>query len=233
MLKKQLVAAIEPLFLQAIRQSYVGYANVTVFEMWRHLYETYTDILAEDLENNDKILKEPWDPSQLFELLVKQVQDMIDLADHAGVPYTPEQIVNVAYNLVERTGIFEINCRVWRERTETTEEPKHWANFKTIFKKAHNGWEKYSKQNGTRTQNGMANIAAIETPLFEDTTINALENFATSMASDRAALSKLTDTIQELTAELSAARKKIDELNAKLIAAKSKKAKERRTTTQT
>ena len=136
------------------------------------------------MENNDKRLKEPWDPSQPFKQLVKQVQDTIDLADHAGVPYTLEQIVNVAYNLVERTGIFEIDCQVWRERTATTEEPKKWA----MFKKAHKEWEKYSKRNGTRTRNGVANLAAMETPPFEETTINALANFATSTASDRAAL---------------------------------------------
>ena len=71
----------------------------------------------------------------------------------------------------------------------------------------------------------MANAAVSENPPLEEAAINALANFATSTASDRAALSKLTDTIQEVTAELSAARKKINELSAKLAAAKSGKIK--------
>ena len=129
-LKKQLVGAIEPLYLQALRQPYVGYANVTTFEMLRHLYESYADISADDLETKDSKMKEPWYPNQPFEQLVKQIQDAIDLADHVGVPYTPQQIVNVAYNLVERTGMFEIDCRVWREREATEEEPKNWTTFK-------------------------------------------------------------------------------------------------------
>ena len=224
-LKKQLVGAIEPLYLQSLRQPYVGYANVTTFEMLRHLYETYADISADDLETNDVKMKEPWDPNQPFEQLVKQIQDAIDMADHAGVPYTPQQIVNVAYNLVERTGMFEIDCRVWREREATDEEPKNWTAFKQWFKKAHKEWEKYSKRNGARARYGQANAAITENPPLEETTINALANFATSTASDRAALSKMTDTIQELTAELSAARKKIDELSTKLAAAKARKGK--------
>ena len=55
---------------------------------------------------------------------------------------------------------------------------------------------------------------------MENVTITALANFATSTASDRAALSKLTDTVQELTAELKAARAKIDDLQKQLTQAK-------------
>ena len=109
-LKKQLIAAIEPLYLQALREPYVGFANVTVYDMLHHLYNTYADISADDLEENDKRLKEPWDPNAPFESLIKQVQDAIDLADHAGVPYTNKQVINIVYNLVENTGIFEHDC---------------------------------------------------------------------------------------------------------------------------
>ena len=75
--------------------------------MFRHLYNTYADICADELEENDRRLKEPWDPNTPFESLIKQVQDAIDLADHTGVPYTNKQVINIAYNLVEQTGIFE------------------------------------------------------------------------------------------------------------------------------
>ena len=215
-LKKQLIGAVEPLFLQAVRQPYVGYANITAYDMLRHLYDTYADISAEDLEENDRRLREQWDPNQPFEQLIKQIQDAIDLADHAGVPYTAEQIINIAYNLVERTGIFEMDCRVWREQAANADAPQDWASFKAMFKKAHKEWLKYNKRTGAQARYGRANTTPTANPHLEESTINALANFATSTASDRAALSKLTDTIQEVTAELSAARKKIDELQAKL-----------------
>ena len=67
---------------------------------------------------------------------------------------------------------------------------------------------------------GQAHAVQANVQDYEATTIAALANFATSTAADRAALSKLTDTVQELTAELKAAREKIDDLQQQLSNAK-------------
>ena len=109
-LKKQLIAAIEPLYLQALRAPYVGFANVTVYDMLRHLYDTYANISADNLDENDKRLKAPWDPNAPFESFIKQVQDAITLSDHAGVPYTNKKVINIAYQTLEQTGSFEHDC---------------------------------------------------------------------------------------------------------------------------
>ena len=133
-LKKQLIAAVDPLFLQTIRQQYVGFANRSLREMLQHLYDTYADISAENLEENDKKMREPWDPNAPFEELIKQIKDAVDLADHAGAPYSQEQIVNTAYNLVERTGVFDIDCRKWRDLPAAQ---KSWNEFQRFFQKAY------------------------------------------------------------------------------------------------
>ena len=212
-LKKQLIAAVDPLFLRTIRQPYVGFANCTIRDMLRHLYETHADISADDLDENDRKMREPWDPNGPFEGLIKQIKDSVDLADHAGVPYSQEQIVNTAYTLVDRAGVLDFDCRKWRDLPA---EDRTWPEFQRFFKKAHKDWEKHSKRPGTQGRYGQACVAPAVHPHYEDTTITALANFASSTATDRAALSKLTDTVQELTAELKAARAKIDLLQAKL-----------------
>ena len=74
----------------------------------------------------------------------------------------------------------------------------------------------YTKRQGTRSRYGQENSAHARNGSMNDATITALANFATSKASDRAALSKLTDTVQELTAEVNAARGKIDQLQQQL-----------------
>ena len=53
-LKKQLIASVDPLFLQMIQQKYIGFANRTILDILRHLYDTYADISADDLKDNDK-----------------------------------------------------------------------------------------------------------------------------------------------------------------------------------
>ena len=78
----------------------------------------------------------------------------------------------------------------------------------------------YTKRHSARTYYGQANAAFPHDNQVDNATINALANFATSTASDRAALSKLTNTVQELTAELKAARTKIDDLQKQLVQAK-------------
>ena len=79
--------------------------------MLRHLYDNYADLSMDHLEESDRRMREPWDPNTPFESLIKQINDAVELADHAGAPYTPVQIVNTAYGLVEKTGVFEIDCR--------------------------------------------------------------------------------------------------------------------------
>ena len=211
-LKKQLIAAVEPLFFQTIRQPYVGFANRTIRDMLRHLYATYADITADDLDENDKKMREPWDPNGPFEGLIKQIKDAVELAEHAGVPYSQEQIVNTAYNLIERAGVVDLDCRKWRDRPAAQ---RTWSEFQVFFQKAHKDWERHSKKSGVRGQYGQAFAAPAISPQFENSTITALANFASSTAADRAALSKLTDTVQTLTAELKAARAKIELLQAK------------------
>ena len=58
-LKKQLIAAVDPLFLRTIRQPYVGFANSTFRDMLQHLYKTHADISADDLDENDRKMREP------------------------------------------------------------------------------------------------------------------------------------------------------------------------------
>ena len=60
----------------------------------------YAEVLADDLELNKKRLCEQWDPNTPFSTLIKNIKDATNLADHAGVPYTPEQTVSAAYTLV-------------------------------------------------------------------------------------------------------------------------------------
>ena len=83
----------------------------------------------------------------------------------------------------------------------------------------------YKKRNNARTHYRQANAAFPHDTPVDNSTITALANFATSTASNRAALSKLTDTVQELTAELKAARSKINDLQKQLAQAKQTKKK--------
>ena len=117
----------------------------------------------------------------------------MDLADHAGVPYTAKQTVSAAYTLIERTGLLEANCKKWRQQLAVQ---RTWEKFQTLFCDAHKYWEKYAKQYRAVARYGQAHLAHGPTQHNNDSTTNELANFATSVATKRATLSKLSDTVQ-------------------------------------
>ena len=61
-LKKQLINAIEPIYLRAIRDGHVGFDQHKVSDILQHLMSSCGNITAMDLETNSKTMKEPWQP---------------------------------------------------------------------------------------------------------------------------------------------------------------------------
>jgi hypothetical protein len=51
-LKKQIISVFEPMYLDILNDNMVGYANITARGMLDHLFETYGNITAVDLEIN-------------------------------------------------------------------------------------------------------------------------------------------------------------------------------------
>jgi hypothetical protein len=63
------------MYLVVLNDDMVGFANITALEMLDHLFMTYGNITAVDLENNCEQMRRAWDPQQPVESLFKQIQD--------------------------------------------------------------------------------------------------------------------------------------------------------------
>jgi hypothetical protein len=74
-LKKQIISVFEPMYLDILNDNMVGYANISAREMLDHLFETYGNITAVNLEINFEIMRRAWNPQQSVESLLKQIQD--------------------------------------------------------------------------------------------------------------------------------------------------------------
>ena len=116
-----------------MRHKYVGYANVKTITILNHLYDSYARITPTDLDENDKRLKEPYDPNETIETLIDQVEDALEYAAVGKDPYTPRQIVNIAYTLLFNTGVYHDDCKTWRQKSIAEQT---WEAFKTFFTKA-------------------------------------------------------------------------------------------------
>ena len=105
-LKSLFIAAIDKTYIRSLRIKYIRYANVTTKEMLAHLYLSYANISDGDLEDNDKRMRANYDVNQPMEVLIEQIDDAVDIAAAADKPYSVEQVVTAAYNLVFKTDMF-------------------------------------------------------------------------------------------------------------------------------
>ena len=62
-LKKQLLAAVEDIYICSLKQPYIGYGNVTVLQIITHLYATYVKLSSGDLEDNETRMNTAYDPN--------------------------------------------------------------------------------------------------------------------------------------------------------------------------
>jgi hypothetical protein len=73
-LKKKIISVFEPMYLNILNENMVDYANISARDMLDHLFETYWNITAVDLEINFEHMRQAWDPQQPVETLFKQIQ---------------------------------------------------------------------------------------------------------------------------------------------------------------
>jgi hypothetical protein len=64
--------------------------------MLDHLFSTFGNITAVDLEINFEHMRRAWDPQQPVESLFKQIQDCADYSEAGGVLLGHPQQINVA-----------------------------------------------------------------------------------------------------------------------------------------
>jgi hypothetical protein len=210
-LKKQVLEAVDPIYLRALRNRHTGYANHTIREILTHLIDAYGLITPIDLKKNNDLLNEPWDPSTPFEHLIDQVEEAVEYADDGNQPFTVEQIINAAYTLVFNTGVFFEECKQWRLLAPAL---KTWDRFKTHFTEAH---QQHRLQQATMQSSGYhkANYMSGHNMHYEETAA-ALANLATATAADRQAMANLTNTIETLTKQLATSQTEIQSLKQQL-----------------
>jgi hypothetical protein len=216
-LKNQLTGCIDPVYLRSQRNRNTGFANVSLRDLLAYCITTYGKISPADLAVNEAAIKLPWNADTPFELVIDQIEDCQEFADDGNQPFTDPQLLNTAYTLVFNTGSYFDECKTWNNKPA---QDKNWDNFKTHFLAAQ---EMLRMQQATSAQQGFhgANSAngiqhnGISQEMYEDTA-NALANLAEATATDRKALENLTNTIANLTQQVSLKDREIQKLKDQL-----------------
>eukprot|EP00957_Ditylum_brightwellii_P167174 12725861-Ditylum_brightwellii.AAC.1 len=179
------------------------------------------------ITESENKLAQPFNLAQPIEDLFEQLSDGQDLAIAAGVPYSENQLVTKAYDLIFKTGVHNNACQEWNQR-QTAD--KTYAHLLKHFTQAH--CELHQLQTAARNAGYTANL--VETEEQEDKlrhcTAEALTNLAEATTSNRTAVANLstvnTDLSQQVInlikqykdkdTELTSMQKSIDNLTAAL-----------------
>ena len=162
-----------------------------------HIYAAYAKISASALQDNDKRLRSPYNSNQSFETLINQVENAVDYASAGDTPYTPAQVVRIAFQLVFQTRIFNDNWKLWRRQLA---DVKTWTRFKECFATSHQEWrESQTTTAGAVFQSGNHTYQSAN-HAYQNETAKVIKKLATATASDRASVAALTATNSTLTA---------------------------------
>jgi hypothetical protein len=188
------------MYLDILNDNMVVYANISARDMLDHLFETYGNITAVDLEINFEHMRWAWDPEQPVETLFKQIQDCADYSEAGGVLIVHPKQINVGYAKIFATGHFMSACRQWNEKP-TAE--KTWAQFKSHFAAAHRQHKQMQGESAATTGYQSENAAATHTEdQMAEATIGALENLETATAAGRGVVAALTQANSRLAKQL-------------------------------
>jgi hypothetical protein len=200
------------MYLEILNHNMVGYANISTRDMLDHLFETYGNITAVDLEINLEHMRRAWDPQQPVESLFKQIQDCADYSEAGGVPISTSQQINVGYAKILATGQFMISCRRWNEKPAAE---KTWTHFKSYFAAAHRQHNQMKGETAAHAGFHSANAAMTQTEdHMAKSTIGALANLATATASDRDVAAALTQANARLVKQFEEISSELRELRA-------------------
>jgi hypothetical protein len=218
-LKKQLADSMDPIYLRAVRDPYVGYNNLSLQELIAHIINLYGNITPPELKENDQRFNTLWDPNTPFKSLIDQIETAVDYADAGNQAYTPVQVVNTAFTLIFNTGIYFDECKRWNQRDAADQT---WQDLKTFFLQATNEL-RIQQQTAQRAGFHGANAAwaAQPPPYNHNDTAEALANLATATATDRTTFATMTATMASLTSQVKAKDAIIATLTQKLAAASS------------
>jgi hypothetical protein len=189
-LKKQIISVFEPMYLDILNDNMVGCANISARDMLDHLFDTYSNITAVDLEINFEHMRRAWDPRQPVESLFKQIQDCADYSEAGGVLIGHPQQINVGYAKIFATGHFMSACRRWNEKHAIE---KTWTQFKSHVAAANRQQEQIQGESAATAGYHSENAAVIHNEdQMAEATIGALANLATATTADRGVVAALT-----------------------------------------
>ena len=195
-LKKQIIEAVDDIYLEEQRNRYTGYLAVTSKDLITHLLRRYGKISPGDLNRCNQRMTEPMDPSLPIDMFFKRIDGCIELAADAENPFSEKQILQAAFYAISSSGLYTEACKTWKKRGENT---KTWKSFKVFFASEYHDLKEQNEFTATSAGFHSAN-AVYPQETHQATITDALDHLAMATSNDRTIIEALTASNAKLTA---------------------------------
>jgi hypothetical protein len=121
--------------LLSFKNRQTGQFNGNLLQILQHLQTTYGQISPAQLSAFEKeVIDLQYDPTTPIDIMFQKIEDLMMYGDFAQCPFTAEQAIQRAYNIVNATGLYKDYIKTWSRRPRAD---KTWPNFKDHFRTVH------------------------------------------------------------------------------------------------
>ena len=213
--KKVISKLIPEKFYKSLSSGITGFAKVTSLKILTHLITEYAELEEEYIQEIDRKIKEPISGGTLCEEFIEQIEGNQETVAVQN-PYSPAQIVSMAYANIDKCGLYQNDFRNWSRKTQID---KTWGNFKAHFSLAFKGTRRFTRT--LRTKGYVAHVHAAQASVELFTKMQqyhtlVLANVATATQADRTSVGLLKKTISELSVHVALLTAKLATVQAEI-----------------
>jgi hypothetical protein len=130
----QIVESIDPIYLRPLLNCITGQYSTDGSAVLLHLFATHCKITPQQVKAKEmSTFNMHYDISLPVDTVFTAIDDLIDLAEHALSPMSPQQMIDLAYVIFARQPILQQDLRLWNCRPIIE---RTWANMLQHFRDA-------------------------------------------------------------------------------------------------
>ena len=131
----QVCEAVDPQYTAALRNRITGQIPSNCRDILLYLFRIYGKVTPSQLVSEEDAVKRlTYDTRTPIDGIFNAIEDLQELAELSDVPYTPSQIVNLGFIIMNSHRMLRSDVRKWIRKPAVD---KTWANFKLHFTQAH------------------------------------------------------------------------------------------------
>ena len=132
----QVVDAVDATYLAALRNADTSRYGDSIRLLVEHLFATYGKITPQQIKIREgQVFNMSFDMNLPVDAVFNAVDNLYKLADHAQMPMTLDQCINLAYMVFARQPVLLHDLRAWNCKPSAE---KTWTNLKTHMREAQN-----------------------------------------------------------------------------------------------